>query len=176
MFHVRAGSEGSQEAIGAILTILWRIVANVHGIVFKDLKQTLRKEQCDPSLLVTANLPSAKKIIVHGPDLSQIPTQLPIGDTTQFAFVVQESLEFFGIAENKKDKYFLIDLKTSKCTHTHIGCIFACNRKLIVANQINSTFRTHMCATSTSSVETSTRSWRSPRWTPRRPCGSSRNR
>lgn len=40
---------------------------SVHGIMFKDLKQILRKEQCDASILLTANVPSAKKIIVHGP-------------------------------------------------------------------------------------------------------------
>jgi hypothetical protein len=35
--------------------------------MFKELKQILRKEQCDASILLTANVPSAKKIIVHGP-------------------------------------------------------------------------------------------------------------
>lgn len=44
-----------------------QIVHSVHGIMFKDLKQILRKEQCDASILLTANVPSAKKIIVHGP-------------------------------------------------------------------------------------------------------------
>lgn len=34
--------------------------------MFKDLKQILRKEQCDASILLTANVPSTKKIIVHG--------------------------------------------------------------------------------------------------------------
>lgn len=47
MYYVRISSEGSQEAISSIQTILWQIVSNVNGIVFKDLKQTLRKEQCD---------------------------------------------------------------------------------------------------------------------------------
>jgi hypothetical protein len=31
------------------------------------LKQILRKEQADASILLTANVPAAKKIIVHGP-------------------------------------------------------------------------------------------------------------
>lgn len=44
-----------------------KVVHSVHGIMFKDLKQILRKEQCDASILLTANVPSAKKIIVHGP-------------------------------------------------------------------------------------------------------------
>lgn len=51
MFYVRSSSEGSQEAITSILTIIWQIVSNVNGIVFKDLKQTLRKEQCDVILI-----------------------------------------------------------------------------------------------------------------------------
>lgn len=49
--------------------------------MFKDLKQILRKEQCDASVLLTANVPSAKKIIVHGPDEKDegsIPSQFPI--------------------------------------------------------------------------------------------------
>ena len=47
--------------------------------MFKDLKQIFRKEQCDASLLLTANIPSAKKIIVHGPDGADaggIPSQV----------------------------------------------------------------------------------------------------
>jgi hypothetical protein len=47
--------------------LLMQVVHSVHGIMFKDLKQILRKEQCDASILLTANVPSAKKIIVHGP-------------------------------------------------------------------------------------------------------------
>lgn len=47
MFFVRTSSDSSQEAIASIQTIIWRIAAFVNGIVFKDLKQTLRKEQCD---------------------------------------------------------------------------------------------------------------------------------
>lgn len=43
------------------------MVHSVHGIMFKDLKQILRKEQCDMAILLTAHAPSAKKIIVHGP-------------------------------------------------------------------------------------------------------------
>ena len=43
---------------------------SVQGLLFKDLKQILRKEQCDASILITANVPSAKKIVVHGPNES----------------------------------------------------------------------------------------------------------
>lgn len=47
--------------------MIFQVVHSVHGIMFKDLKQILRKEQCDASILLTANVPSTKKIIVHGP-------------------------------------------------------------------------------------------------------------
>ena len=32
--------------------------------------------------MITANVPSAKKLIVHGPDLSSIPSQFPILEVT----------------------------------------------------------------------------------------------
>lgn len=59
-------------------------------------------------------MPSAKKLIVHGPDLSQIPTQFPIYDNTQFLFLIQESFGFFKIPESKKDRFFLFDVKTNQ--------------------------------------------------------------
>jgi hypothetical protein len=65
-----------------------------------------------PSILITAQVPSAKKIIVHGPDLSQIPTQLLIQEETQFSSVMLDSFEFFGIPEGKREKHYLFDVKT----------------------------------------------------------------
>lgn len=85
--------------------------------MFKDLKQILRKEQCDASILLTANIPSAKKIIVHGPqepDAGGIPSQFPIQEDTQFFHILKEALEFFGINESQHAEYFLIDYKTRK--------------------------------------------------------------
>lgn len=67
MFYTRTPHEEGQKFIGTALSILWMVVHSVHGIMFKDLKQILRKEQCDASILLTANVPSAKKIVVHGP-------------------------------------------------------------------------------------------------------------
>lgn len=50
-----------------VTQIIVQVVHSVHGIMFKDLKQILRKEQCDGSILLTANVPSTKKVVVHGP-------------------------------------------------------------------------------------------------------------
>lgn len=60
----------------------YQVVPSIQGILFKDIKQIFRKEQCDSALLVTANVPSAKKIIVHGPgglDGGGIPSQVRKG-------------------------------------------------------------------------------------------------
>ncbi|XP_069357295.1 protein unc-80 homolog isoform X3 [Maniola hyperantus] len=114
MFYVRTPHEDGQRLIGAALSILWMVVHSVHGIMFKDLKQILRKEQCDASILLTANVPAAKKIIVHGPSDNEgsIPSQFPVQEDTQFCQILRESLDYFGIPEKLHDEHFLVDFKT----------------------------------------------------------------
>ncbi|CAG9579717.1 unnamed protein product [Danaus chrysippus] len=114
MFYVRTPHEDGQRLIGAALSILWMVVHSVHGIMFKDLKQILRKEQCDASILLTANVPAAKKIIVHGPSDNEgsIPSQFPVQEDTQFCQILRESLDYFGIPEKMHEEYFLVDFKT----------------------------------------------------------------
>ncbi|XP_055936881.1 protein unc-80 homolog isoform X2 [Argiope bruennichi] len=113
MFYVRAPIEGGQDHIGNALSVLWQVAPSVNGLFLKDLKQVLRKEQCDATLLITANVPSAKKIIIHGPDASGIPSQYPIHEDTQFSLILQDSLDFFGIEETQHNAYFLVDTKTN---------------------------------------------------------------
>jgi hypothetical protein len=121
-----------------------QVVHSVQGIMFKDLKQILRKEQCDAFILLTANIPAAKKIVVHGPlgelsikqflktpcysfssshcmvlpnvgpESGGIPTQFPIQEDTQFVQILRESYDFFSIDEEHHKEYFLIDFKTRK--------------------------------------------------------------
>ncbi|GFR73733.1 Unc-80-like protein [Elysia marginata] len=112
MFYVRTPCEAGQDAISGALSLLWLCIPSVEGIYFKDLKQTLKKEQCDPFLLVSASVASAKKILVHGPDLSSIPSQLFIHEDTQFLQILQESLEFFNIPDDQHNSHFLVDTKT----------------------------------------------------------------
>ncbi|KAG6441335.1 hypothetical protein O3G_MSEX001738 [Manduca sexta] len=114
MFYVRSPHEEGQRLVGAALSILWMVVHSVHGIMFKDLKQILRKEQCDASILLTANVPAAKKIIVHGPSDNEgsIPSQFPVQEDTIFSQILKESLDFFSIPENMHHEYFLVDFKT----------------------------------------------------------------
>nr|XP_037867403.1 protein unc-80 homolog isoform X7 [Bombyx mori] len=114
MFYVRSPHEEGQRLVGAALSILWMVVHSVHGIMFKDLKQILRKEQCDASILLTANVPAAKKIIVHGPSDNEgsIPSQFPVQEDTVFAQILKESLDFFSIPEKLHKEHFLVDFKT----------------------------------------------------------------
>ncbi|VDM36879.1 unnamed protein product [Toxocara canis] len=115
MYYVRSPCEGSDKAIAMALSVTWLIAPHVHGLYFKDLKQTLKKEQCDQALMITANVPSAKKIIVHGPDSGSggIPSQFPIHEDTIFQQLLTDSLEFFNIPENEVEYYFLVDTKTN---------------------------------------------------------------
>ncbi|CAB3399025.1 unnamed protein product [Caenorhabditis bovis] len=115
MHYVRAQCEGSERAIGMALSLCWLLSPNIHGLYFKDLKQTLKKEQCDQALMITANVPSAKKIIVHGLDSGSggIPSQFPVHEDTQFQQILNDSLEFFNIEEDDMNNYYLTDTKTN---------------------------------------------------------------
>ncbi|XP_071797964.1 protein unc-80 homolog isoform X4 [Asterias amurensis] len=114
VYHCRAPHEGANEAIANTLTVLWHIIPFVSGISFKDLKQTLKKEQCDPTILISANVPCAKKLIVHGPNETDIPTQLPISEDMQFEEIHQDCLEFFNIPIQDHCSHFLVDKKTNQ--------------------------------------------------------------
>uniref|UniRef100_A0A0K2T575 Uncharacterized protein n=1 Tax=Lepeophtheirus salmonis TaxID=72036 RepID=A0A0K2T575_LEPSM len=115
MFYVRHPRDKAQELIGQALATLWMVVHSVQGIMFKDLKQILRKEQVDAAILLTANVPAAKKIVVHGPqgpDEGGIPSQFPLGEDVQFCQILQEAQDFFGIDDEVSKEYFLVDHKT----------------------------------------------------------------
>lgn len=92
------------------------VVHSVHGIMFKDLKQILRKEQCDASILLTANVPAAKKIIVHGPSEEEgnIPSQFPVQEDTLFCQLLKEALDYYSVDEKDINNYCLVDHKSSK--------------------------------------------------------------
>jgi hypothetical protein len=110
----RSSVDGSQELFISGMALFWQIIPYVHGLVLKDLKQILRKEQAEMMILITGNIPSTKKVVIHGPDASQIPTQAIIAEDTQFSSVLQEALEFFGIPNTKREQYHLINIKTQQ--------------------------------------------------------------
>ncbi|KAG9510770.1 Protein unc-80-like protein, partial [Fragariocoptes setiger] len=114
IFYIRCPVENSQRLIADTLSVLCLVVPSVYGLFLKDLKQILRKEQCDHNLLITANVPAAKKIIIHGSDSSGIPSQFPIDESTQFYHILVDSLEFFGIERSRHNEYFLVDARTAQ--------------------------------------------------------------
>ncbi|KFO80620.1 Protein unc-80, partial [Cuculus canorus] len=109
MYFVRTPCEWGMDAISATLTFLWEVVGYVEGLFFKDLKQTMKKEQCEVKLLVTASMPGTKTLVVHGQNECDIPTQLPVHEDTQFEALLKECLEFFNIPETQSSHYFLMD-------------------------------------------------------------------
>ncbi len=75
----------------------------------------------DAAILLTANVPAAKKIIVHGPqgpDEVGIPSQFPLTEDVQFCQILQEALEFFSIDEEEGKEYFLVDHRTREINFT----------------------------------------------------------
>lgn len=64
MYFVRTPCEWGMDAISATLTFLWEVVGYVEGLFFKDLKQTMKKEQCEVKLLVTASMPGEQAAII----------------------------------------------------------------------------------------------------------------
>ena len=67
--------------------------------------------------MITANVPSAKKIIIHGPQEPEdgaIPSQFPISEDVQFCQLQHEATDFFGIEEERMNEFYLVDHKTRK--------------------------------------------------------------
>ena len=114
MFNIRTPNEISQTLIGTTLSVLWLVVPSVHGLFLKGLKQVLRKEQCDAHILITANVPSTKRIIVHQQESVGIPSQFNVQEDTQFAQILSESLEYFSIDEKQVNEYYLLDSKSNQ--------------------------------------------------------------
>ncbi|OXB64717.1 hypothetical protein ASZ78_014988 [Callipepla squamata] len=81
--------------------------AQTSHILFNYL--TMKKEQCEVKLLVTASMPGTKTLVVHGQNECDIPTQLPVHEDTQFEALLKECLEFFNIPETQSSHYFLMD-------------------------------------------------------------------
>lgn len=59
MFYVRHPKDRCQELIGQALATLWMVVHSVQGIMFKDLKQILRKEQVRNQVFLFLYIPNS---------------------------------------------------------------------------------------------------------------------
>ena len=60
--------------INQLIVLLGEILPNVHGINLKQLKNTLRNEQCDNAFFVTTSKNSVKKVTCFGPVTGLKPT------------------------------------------------------------------------------------------------------
>lgn len=47
-----------------------------------------------------------------------IPSQFPVQEDTQFYHLMKESLDFFGIPEERHKEFFLINIKTREYYNT----------------------------------------------------------
>ncbi|XP_066269985.1 protein unc-80 homolog isoform X2 [Branchiostoma lanceolatum] len=114
MYYVRSPVRGEDDAMAITLSAICQVLPFVESLYPKDVKPILRKEHCEHAVLLTANVPSTKKVIVHGTDESCIPTQLPVQEDTQFKSILQDCLEFFNIRQDQHDQHFLADKKTNQ--------------------------------------------------------------
>ncbi|XP_078578406.1 protein unc-80 homolog isoform X2 [Branchiostoma floridae x Branchiostoma japonicum] len=114
MYYVRSPVRGEDDAMAITLSAVCQVLPFVESLYPKDVKPILRKEHCEHAVLLTANVPSTKKVIVHGTEESCIPTQLPVLEDTQFKSILQDCLEFFNIRQDQHDQHFLADKKTNQ--------------------------------------------------------------
>ncbi|TGZ66684.1 hypothetical protein CRM22_005205 [Opisthorchis felineus] len=122
MFHVRTPNFNAPEAIASALSVLHLVVPHVQNIYFKDLKQTLRREQIDSTLLLTANLPCAKQFNVFDNDIgvAQLVRLHDENKDYQFEDILKDALESSGIPLNQINSYFLCDDRSGIiCNNSH---------------------------------------------------------
>ncbi|XP_067932003.1 protein unc-80 homolog isoform X2 [Watersipora subatra] len=129
LFYHRTANITASICINQAMSVIWQLVPSVQGLNFKDLKTMLKKVQSEQTLMITAHLTSAKKIIVHGIDGALPPQQFVVHEDTQFKVILQESLEYFSITE-EIDHYQLADAKTSRmrCGHCYVRDFYVFRR------------------------------------------------
>ncbi|MEQ2183963.1 hypothetical protein GOODEAATRI_003235 [Goodea atripinnis] len=77
------------DAISATLTFLWEVVGYVEGLFFKDLKQTMKKEQCEVKLLVfTRKLEEVGRVLF----LISLTQRMPAVHKQSHVSLLQEDL------------------------------------------------------------------------------------
>uniref|UniRef100_A0A183ALS2 Rho-GAP domain-containing protein n=1 Tax=Echinostoma caproni TaxID=27848 RepID=A0A183ALS2_9TREM len=115
MFHVRTPSFEAHESIASALSVVHLVIPHVQNIYFKDLKQTMRREQIDLTLLLTANLPCAKQFNVFDNDIgvAQLVRLQDENKDYQFEDILKDVLEANGIPVEQSHQYFLCDERSN---------------------------------------------------------------
>ena len=106
--------EKQDRRINQVMPLLEGILPQIYGLTLKQLKVTLRKEQCDMKIMVSSSTTGTKKITCFGPDEHMIPNQVEISnDEFKFSDLLQEGLEFYNLHGDEKP-YFLKDTRLNK--------------------------------------------------------------
>ncbi|CAH8584739.1 unnamed protein product [Schistosoma turkestanicum] len=115
MFHIRTPSFNAPQSIASALSVLHLVVPYVQNIYFKDLKQTMRREQIDSTLLLTANLPCAKQFNVFDNSIgvAQLVRLQDENKDYQFEDILKDVLSASDIPEDEISSYYLCDERSN---------------------------------------------------------------
>nr|CAH8869810.1 unnamed protein product [Trichobilharzia regenti] len=111
MFHIRTPNFNAPQSIAGALSVLHLVIPHVQNIYFKDLKQTMRREQIDSTLLLTANLPCAKQFNVFDNSIgvAQLVRLQDENKDYQFDDIVKDVLSASDIPDDERSSYYLCD-------------------------------------------------------------------
>ncbi|CAI2734654.1 unnamed protein product [Schistosoma spindalis] len=115
MFHIRTPSFNAPQSIASALSVLHLVIPYVQNIYFKDLKQTMRREQIDSTLLLTANLPCAKQFNVFDNSIgvAQLVRLQDENKDYQFEDILKDVLSASDILEDERSSYYLCDERSN---------------------------------------------------------------
>ncbi|XP_018654349.1 hypothetical protein Smp_174230 [Schistosoma mansoni] len=112
MFHIRTPSFNAPQSIASALSVLHLVIPYVQNIYFKDLKQTMRREQIDSTLLLTANLPCAKQFNVFDNSIG-VAQLVRLQDENKFEDILKDVLSASDILEDERCSYYLCDERSN---------------------------------------------------------------
>ncbi|CAH8674278.1 unnamed protein product [Schistosoma rodhaini] len=115
MFHIRTPSFNAPQSIASALSVLHLVIPYVQNIYFKDLKQTMRREQIDSTLLLTANLPCAKQFNVFDNSIgvAQLVRLQDENKDYQFEDILKDVLSASDVLEDERCSYYLCDERSN---------------------------------------------------------------
>ena len=115
MSLIRNTDQYENERINQLIMILESVLPYVYGITMKQLKNTLRKEQCEMSIFLTSSSNGIKKITCFGPDEFLIPHQIEItNEAYTFRDLLKEGIDFYRLYPTENKEFFLKDTRLGK--------------------------------------------------------------
>ncbi|CAB4005474.1 Hypothetical predicted protein, partial [Paramuricea clavata] len=112
LFYSRRSQPCSDDAIALVLSsLLWKIVPSVPKLYLKDLKYSAKKEHCERTLMVTANTPGTKKIVVTCPNSMTENEKLTVREDMTFDHILQYCTAKWSL---ENPHYRLLDAKSGQ--------------------------------------------------------------